>query len=306
MAGRPTAPVTIISIPFQVVQIGQLVESIGEITNSQLVRKVNNDPEDVFPCIQWLALFGLLANTVDCPTHQQPCRLNKAEDSIDKREWRCRAGHCNYKCSIRNGSFFARSHFPLPTLVDIIYWWSIDVPLHTLARECQLASPKTAVDWFNFLRDICLDYALDQQDEIGGLDNTGNPKIIEVDESKFMHRKYHRGQWREGNWVLRGVERGTGLCFFEIVERRDEGTILPLLYQHIRPNSNLVTDMWRAYINLINQPGYQHLTVNHSLNFVDPRAHTQTIECKFFQTIIFLQVRFLFFLTPNIIHLSFY
>ena len=58
MAGRPTAPVTIISIPFQVVPIGQLVEGIGEITHSELVRKVNNDPEDVFPCMQWLALFG--------------------------------------------------------------------------------------------------------------------------------------------------------------------------------------------------------------------------------------------------------
>ena len=42
-----------------------------------------------------------------------------------------------------------------------------------------------------------------------------------------------------------------------------------------------MSDLWRAY-NTVSNRGYQHLTVNHSLNFVDPMtgAHTQNIECS--------------------------
>ena len=216
MAGRPKAPKNILNVPYQVVPVEQMVESIGEMNHTELVRKVNMDEDDQFPCIQWLAHIGLIASVVECPTHNEPCSLTRAKDRTDGFEWRCRVHPCSLQCSIRHGSFFRNSHLSLPILVDIIYWWSIDVPLHTMASECRLGSPNTGVDWFNFMRDVCMSFGLDQQQQIGGPDNNGNPKYVEVDESKFMHRKYHRGQWREGNWVLGGVERGTGLCFFEV------------------------------------------------------------------------------------------
>ena len=40
-----------------------------------------------------------------------------------------------------------------------------------------------------------------------------------------------------------------------------------------------MSNLWKSYECLQNE-GYQHLPVNHSLNFVDPdiRAHTQSIE----------------------------
>ena len=45
------------------------------------------------------------------------------------------------------------------------------------------------------------------------------------------------------------------------------------------PGTRVMSDKWKAY-DCLQDEGYQHLTVNHSLNFVDPDtgAHTQGIE----------------------------
>ena len=47
----------------------------------------------------------------------------------------------------------------------------------------------------------------------------------------------------------------------------------------MQPGSIIHTDMWAAY-NGLNQLGYQHRTVNHTLHFVDPQTsvHTNHVE----------------------------
>ena len=54
------------------------------------------------------------------------------------------------------------------------------------------------------------------------LDPQGNSLEVQIDESKFMHRKYHRGQMRDGHWVFGGTETATGNCFMvECVQTKD-------------------------------------------------------------------------------------
>ncbi len=48
----------------------------------------------------------------------------------------------------------------------------------------------------------------------------GVGKTVEIDESKFGKRKYHRGHHVEGPWVFGGYERGTGLVFMIAVPAR--------------------------------------------------------------------------------------
>jgi hypothetical protein len=44
-------------------------------------------------------------------------------------------------------------------------------------------------------------------------------KVVEINESKFFHRKYHRGQWSAGHWVFGEIERNTRKCFLvEVTE----------------------------------------------------------------------------------------
>ena len=101
-----------------------------------------------------------------------------------------------------------------------------------------------------------------------------------TDEAKFGKRKYNRGRWREGHCrVLGGVERGTDNVFMEVVPTRDAATLLPIILKHVLPGAEIHTDEWRPYARL-QRRGFQHHTVNHSVNVVDPTtgAHTQTIE----------------------------
>ena len=101
---------------------------------------------------------------------------------------------------------------------------------------------------------------------------------MEIDESKFGKRKYHGGHHVEGQWVFHGIEEDSRRSFMAAVEKRDEATLLPLIRKHIGKGTTIVSDCWKAYINL-EKHGYEHQTVNHSKEFVNNVGfHTNKIE----------------------------
>ncbi|GFX15665.1 putative transposase-like protein [Trichonephila clavipes] len=83
----------------------------------------------------------------------------------------------------------------------------------------------------------------------------------------------------EGQWVFGGVERETGHCLLVAVHDRTAETLLCLIESLIEPGTTVISDCWKSYERL-SERGYYHLTVNHSLEFVDSEtgAHTNTIE----------------------------
>ena len=84
----------------------------------------------------------------------------------------------------------------------------------------------------------------------------------------------------DGHWVFGGIERVSGKCILVEVQQQDTNTLLPLIAQYIRPGSIVYSDEWSSYNQLSASTGLRHLTVNHSLHFVDPNtgAHTQGVE----------------------------
>ena len=57
--------------------------------------------------------------------------------------------------------------------------------------------------------------------------------------------------------------------------------MLPILQEYVLPGTQVMSDLWRSYGGIAALPeGYGHLTVNHSVNFVDPVSgeHTQNVE----------------------------
>lgn len=106
----------------------------------------------------------------------------------------------------------------------------------------------------------------------------GPGKTVQIDESKFGKRKYHRGHRVEGQWVFGGIEEGSRKCFLISVEERSEAALLPLIEKCIEPETLILSDCWKAYTNL-EKHNYNHETVNHSKEFVNKyRKHTNKME----------------------------
>ena len=119
--------------------------------------------------------------------------------------------------------------------------------------------------------------------DIPNMEPIGGPGVIvELDESKFGKRKYHRGHRVEGVWVLGGVERTPERrCFAVIVENRTAVTLTTLIAKYLKEGSIVHTDCWKGYRpSDFKRLRMTHRTVNHSKHFVDPDTgvHTNTIE----------------------------
>lgn len=117
---------------------------------------------------------------------------------------------------------------------------------------------------------------------------------MEIDESKFGKRKYHRGHRVEGVWVVGGIERTEERrCFLVVVEDRTQETLLKIIKDNVAPGSIVHTDYWRGYLGMDRLFGfrYTHRVVNHSVEFVtSDGTHTNTIEGSV-QVIFYLSIR---------------
>ncbi|KAG0435012.1 hypothetical protein DMUE_4933 [Dictyocoela muelleri] len=105
---------------------------------------------------------------------------------------------------------------------------------------------------------------------LGGLDANGNRKIVEIGESLFFRRKYNRGRIRQQQWVLGMVERDSKLLSFFILLDRRASTILTIILSHVSRETIIIIDCWAVYNRIRECPEFTHLSVKHSLNFLNP------------------------------------
>ena len=163
------------------------------------------------------------------------CKSGNFEKCVDSNysegySWRCTYRQCRKRLSARTGSWFENSKLDYGEILQVTYCWAVGYPNWTASRECDV-SEKSIVDWFNFCRDACA-ISLDNQQhpyhQIGG-----PGRVVEIDESVFGKRKYHRGRYREQTWVFGGIERGDkARTFFKIVGDRSANTLIPIIRRH--------------------------------------------------------------------------
>ncbi|XP_024888850.1 uncharacterized protein LOC112465514 [Temnothorax curvispinosus] len=233
--------------------------------------------------MNYLIEHNVISNEIYCPKCNNKLKLNR-----DNFSFRCRKAlyekdkhkkyvkkQCTFRGTVRFNTWFSKSKLSLETICRMTAYFIMLRPprLMFMCTELQL-SQHSVVDWISFCREVCIYWAEKNSTKLGG------PNIIvEIDEAKIGKRKYNRGRIIDGKWIFGGYERGTKKIFIVPVQDRTEKTLLELIKEWILPGTTIMSDCWKSY-NCLNSEGFQHLTVNHSMNFVDPDtgAHTQNIE----------------------------
>ena len=97
----------------------------------------------------------------------------------------------NERISVKKDSWFHHSNITLAESLKLVYYWSVGLTVAQIHRETSLSKP-TIVDITRFLRELCAIVMIENGTPLGGLDENGSPRIVEIDESKFGRMKYHR------------------------------------------------------------------------------------------------------------------
>ena len=118
--------------------------------------------------------------------------LVNCEDGSDsfKLECRSRIKRKRHKVEllIRASSWFEQSKMTLEEILKYSYRWCQELDqAHLIRHELGLAT-HTGCDWDSFCREICEISLMEESQSIGE-----EGKVVQIDESKFGKRKYHRG-----------------------------------------------------------------------------------------------------------------
>lgn len=189
--------------------------------------------------------------------------------------YRCKG--CRKGFSMLSSTFFANSKLPLSEILLFGYLWVTRAPVSLIRSAIPGLSSATATCWGKHFTQLVAWDMMHNEQKIGGPN-----VVVEIDESKFGKRMYNRGHRIEGVWVVGGVERTAERRMFAIrVEDRTAKTLMDIIESYVLPGSIVITDCWKGYASdQLQAMGIKHLTVNHSIQFVNPEtgAHTNTIE----------------------------
>jgi hypothetical protein len=126
--------------------------------------------------------------------------LNIDESKFGKRKYARAYGTLGFRQSILKQTWFSNSKLDLKTQILSLYSWSHRYSHKQWLHEAEVGQQHTTSTIAQDLRGLCT--AEMNSTRIGG-----PGKIVEIDESKFGKRKYHRGSRRDGVWVFGCVQR---------------------------------------------------------------------------------------------------
>lgn len=220
---------------------------------------------------QFLLERGIISQTMLCTICGHSVVANVIRESYRHR---CRDSR-QVEVSIWKHTFFSWVKIGPSQVLRLAYLWLCGCS-HTTMETITGHSNTTITTFMSHFRQILENSIPESACVIGGEDI-----IVEIDECKIAKRKFNRGHFVEGAWVVGGVERTEERKMFMVeVENRSAETLADVILTYVAPGSIIHTDCWKGYTFLSAFDGVQHRTVNHSLFFRDPDTgiHSNTIE----------------------------
>lgn len=228
--------------------------------------------KDFETAVAYIMDAGYIRSEIECETCNRPMKLIFANNYA---RFKCR--RCCCAKSIFDKTIFFNSKKNLLELIDLVYFWSMDIIQSKVAYQANTKSNKTVGVWFKKLSKLTKKILIfnNSLEKIGGLN-----RLVQIDESKFSKRKFEVGRTVRSPWIVGFIDVETREVRFVETFYRDADTLRRLIGLYVAEGSIIVTDCWAGYRNL-ESLGMTHMTVNHSTNFVDPitGANTQLIEC---------------------------
>ncbi|KAI4292769.1 hypothetical protein PAPHI01_2043 [Pancytospora philotis] len=218
----------------------------------------------------------LLSQVVDraelkCERCKSRARLDITKDRYDIC---CTKRLCNQSRSLWRDTVLEETRIPREQALGVLSLWMDNAPTKLICKLVGVEQ-KAVHRLLRKVSRIAVPRYYEQVEQIGGPD-----VIVEVDESKFGKRKFHRGHRVDGTWVLGATEKeGKRRIIMLPVANRTREVLLGVLSRFVHAESRTRSDMWRGYIGAV-ELFASHETVNHSLHFKDPvtGVHTNTIE----------------------------
>ena len=177
--------------------------------------------------------------------------------------------------SVWKNTFFSRVNLRPHHVLRLAYLW-LSGCSHTVLKTITGHSSKTITVFMKHFRQVLENSIPASACVIGG-----DGIIVEIDECKIAKRKFNRGHFVEGVWVVGGVERTEQRKVFMVeVEDRTAETLADIISTYVAPGSIIHTDCWKGYSCLTHFDRVEHRTVNHSEYFKDPvtGVHSDTSE----------------------------
>ena len=216
---------------------------------------------------------GAIYNQMNCEECNNPMQINTDPSKNFGHKWICPL--CGKTKSVLYGSIFYLAKIPLCKIFHLLYCWAYQYSCKDTAREVGV-SQNTVTYYFTLFRNACDAYVLSMNDFAVG----GPGKTVQIDETLMCRRKYHVGRMLKQVWIFGGICVEDQKFFCLVVPDRTKETLEAEIRKHIQPETRIISDCWKAYAFLDDESDYEHQTVNHSKNFVDPetKANTQMIE----------------------------
>jgi transposase-like protein len=214
---------------------------------------------------------------VKCPT----CGRDDVKYIAKRRVWQCKTRHAKCQFSVKVGTIMEDS--PISLDKWLVAMWMLancrnGVSSHEIKRTLGITQKST---WFMLHR---IRWAMREESKhtMGG--NWQSP--IEVDETfiggrlKNMHSKKRLALGQEDHKiaVMGMLNRETREVRAKVVPNVKRETLQAEILKNVGFNAHVFTDQHVGYDGLNKLKNFTHKTVNHTVEYVNGRVHTQGIE----------------------------